>query len=143
MNTVDRDGPPDGDFARYVEQLTGNAGRTPGRVEPASARAATPKAASGNAQPGSQPGPQRHEVLAEQAAESLRKLAARAPGQAIDTAAVAAAARAAGLRAGRWLMVGGIALIVLSILDVFPALSPLPGFALLMLSLFLRRLSSR
>ena len=142
MNTVDRDGPADGDFARYVEQLTRNAGRTPGRVEPAtgwSARATVPTAASGNDEPGSQ----RREALARQAAESLRKVAARVPGKAVDAGALAATARSLGLRASRWLTVGGVALIVLAILDLFPALSPLPGFALLMLSLFLRRLSTR
>jgi len=150
MNTTDRDGPPDGDFASYVERLTGNAGRTPGRVESAastrrSRRAAVAGGAGASAslpaQPSGTPG--------EQLAEALRKATVGARGKdgpaskAVDTAALRAAGRAVGTRVSRWLMAAGIALIVLSVFELVPRLSPLPGFALLVLSLFLRRLSTR
>ena len=149
MNTVDRDGPADGDFASYVERLTGNAGRTPGRVESSTSSRRSRLAAAEGAgaaapaplQPAGTPG--------EQLAEALRKATvgargkAGSTGKAVDADALRAAGRAVGARASRGLMAGGIAQIVLSVFELVPRLSPLPGFALLVLSLFLRRLSAR
>ena len=148
MNTVDRDGPADGDFASYVERLTGNAGRTPGRVESSTSSRRSRLAAAEGAgaaapaplQPAGTPG--------QQLAEALRKATVGARGKAgsagkVVDAGLRGAGRAVGARASRWLMAGGIALIVLSVFELVPRLSPLPGFALLVLSLFLRRLSAR
>ncbi|MCO5107524.1 MAG: hypothetical protein M9907_10610 [Burkholderiaceae bacterium] len=149
MNTIDRDGPPDGDFARYVERLSGAAGRTPGRVESPLARVGGGAASRGSGAKG---------AAGKGAKGAARTAAAAGPagapgaGAAAGRAAVAgaasveglrAAARALGLRLSRWLMIGGIALIVLAILDLVPAMTPLPGFALLLLSIVLRNLSTR
>ena len=148
MNTIDRDGPPDGDFASYVERLTGNAGRTPGRVESAaSARRSRLAAAAAGGGASASP-PALTGTPGEQLAEALRKATVGARGKAgsagkVVDAGLRGAGRAVGARASRWLMAGGIALIVLSVFELVPRLSPLPGFALLVLSLFLRRLSSR
>lgn len=149
MNTIDRDGPPDGDFASYVERLTGNAGRTPGRVESAaSARRSRLAAAAAGGGASASP-PALTGTPGEQLAEALRKATVGARGKAgsagkvVDAEGLRGAGRTVGARASRWLMAGGIALIVLSVFELVPRLSPLPGFALLVLSLFLRRLSSR
>lgn len=157
MNTIDRDGPPDGDYASYVERLTGAAGRTPGRVESRGAlakRDARTAASRSTGEPAAQAGG----TLAEAAAEALRRAADGARGQggaanrgagakgasgAASADALRAAGRAVGLRLSRWLMIGGFALIALAILDLVPAMTPLPGFALLLLSIVLRNLSNR
>ncbi|MBX3704763.1 MAG: hypothetical protein KF822_13395 [Steroidobacteraceae bacterium] len=160
MNTIDRDGPPDGDYASYVERLTGAAGRTPGRVESRVAlarRDARPAPSRSAGEPAAQPAG----TFAEAAAEALRRAAdgarrqagaanrgagAKGASGASGTAsadALRAAGRALGLRLSRWLMIGGFALIALAILDLVPAMTPLPGFALLLLSLVLRNLSNR
>ena len=160
MNTIDRDGPPDGDFASYVERLTGAAGRTPGRVESRAALAMRDaRAAAGrSAQEASSKREKPSGTLAEAAAEALRRAAAEArrpagtdsgagatsrwgPGDGAD--ALRVAGRALGVRLSRWSMIGGIALIALSILGIVPSITPLPGFALLMLSFILRSLSNR
>ncbi|MFO1300833.1 MAG: hypothetical protein U1F17_10695 [Burkholderiaceae bacterium] len=158
MNTIDRDGPPDGDFASYVERLTGAAGRTPGRVESRAALAMRDaRAAAGRAAPQASSKPVKpSSTLAETAAEALRRAAADArrhagsgagatsradSGDGVD--ALRAAGRALGLRLSRWAMIGGIALVALSILEIVPSMTPLPGFALLMLSFVLRSLSNR
>lgn len=162
MNTIDRDGPPDGDYASYVERLTGAAGRTPGRVESRGAlakrdaRAAASRAAASRS--AGEPAAQAGGTLAEAAAEALRRAAdgARRQGGAANRGAGAkgasgaasadalhAAGRTLGLRLSRWLMIGGFALIALAILDLVPAITPLPGFALLLLSIVLRNLSNR
>ncbi|HLS54965.1 MAG TPA: hypothetical protein VK052_02765 [Zeimonas sp.] len=149
MNTTDRDGPPDGDFASYVERLTGNAGRTPGEQLAASTRRSRQAAVAGGtdastplpARPSGTPGEQLAEALRQATVGARRK--AGPAGKAVDTVALRAAGRAVGTRVSRWLMAAGIALIVLSVFELVPRLSPLPGFALLVLSLFLRRLSAR
>lgn len=158
MNTIDRDGPPDGDFASYVERLTGAAGRTPGRVESRAALAMRDaRAAAGRAAPQASSKPAKPSgTLAEAATEALRRAAADArrhagsgagatsradSGDGVD--ALRAAGRALGLRLSRWAMIGGIALVALSILEIVPSMTPLPGFALLMLSFVLRSLSNR
>jgi len=150
MNTVDRDGPADGDFASYVERLTGNAGRTPGRVESSASSRRSRLAAAAEGAGAAAPAPlQPAGTPGQQLAEALRKATvgargkAGSTGKAVDADALRAAGRAVGARASRWLMAGGIALIVLSVFELVPRLSPLPGFALLVLSLFLRRLSAR
>jgi hypothetical protein len=158
MNTIDRDGPPDGDFASYVERLTGAAGRTPGRVESRAALARRDeRAAAGRAaQEASSKVAKQSGTLAEAAAEALRRAAADArrpagggagatsrAGAGDSAEALRAAGRALGLRLSRWAMIGGIALIALSILEIVPSMTPLPGFALLVLSFILRSLSNR
>lgn len=157
MNTIDRDGPPDGDYASYVERLTGAAGRTPGRVESRGALAKRDARAAASRSTG-EPAAQAGGTLAEAAAEALRRAADGARGQggaanrgagakgasgAASADALHAAGRAVGLRLSRWLMIGGFALIALAILDLVPAMTPLPGFALLLLSIVLRNLSNR
>ncbi|MCL4185469.1 MAG: hypothetical protein KJ011_18710 [Burkholderiaceae bacterium] len=137
---IDRDGPPDGDFASYVEQLSGNAGRAPGRVE-SSGKAAggRPRAGTRTAQPAASSPPSSGNLALE-----ARNVSSRAAGGADQAAdALRAAGRSVALRLSRWFAIGGIVLIAAAVLDLFPALSPLPGFALLMLSLVLRRLSTR
>lgn len=130
MNEVDRNGPPDGDFAAYVEQLSGNTG-APGRVEPAagsrSGQAGRPLdgPAAGQA-PAPAPGQVGRRAMSPSDLETLR-----------------AAARATGLRLSRWFAIGGIALVALSLLAIVPRMSPLPGLALLLLSFFVRKLSRR
>lgn len=129
VNDVDRNGPPDGDFAAYIERLSGNAG-APGRVEPAGStkhprRAPEPVA-------GRRAGPVDGAGAADRAA--IRT---------VDADALLAVGRTAGARLSRWLAIGGIALIALAVLDIVPRMSPLPGVALLVLSFFLRRLSRR
>lgn len=133
MDTIDREGPPDGDFASYVERLTAGAGGAPG-AEPASGawrRAMRPAAgAPATAKAGQSPG----EVAAAAAAR------AEANRRKLDPADMATL-RAAGRRATRWLAIAGVALIALAVLDVFPRMSPLPGIGLLALAMFLRRLA--
>lgn len=178
MDTPDRDGPPDGDFARYVERLTGGAGE-PGRVgaggpagQRARSRAAVPAATGGAAPPGAvgrhasagqrtragqrEPAGQhvsagRREPAGPQGlAEEARQALQRAAGQARTQAgtrpaddALRAAGRSAARRLSRWLAIGGFALVAAALLDLSPALSPLPGFTLLVLSFMLHRLSTR
>lgn len=145
MSPLDHDGPPDGDFASYVERLSGSAGRTPGRVEPSGKAAARRARTAGTraAQPAASPARPASGSLADEAREALRRSAGstRSSGQAAD--ALRAAGRSAALRLSRWFAIGGIALIAAAVLELFPALSPLPGFTLLMLSFVLRRLSTR
>ena len=145
ISPIDRDGPPDGDFASYVEQLSGNAGRAPGRVE-SSGKAAggRPRAGTRTAQPAATSPPSSGN-LALEARNVSSRAAGGARGGGADQAADAlrAAGRSVALRLSRWFAIGGIVLIAAAVLDLFPALSPLPGFALLMLSLVLRRLSTR
>ena len=154
MNTIDRDGPPDGDYAGYVERLTGAAGRTPGLVESRAAlarRDARSAASRSTGAPTAQPGGTLTEALRRAVDDARRQGDAAnrgtgAKGASGDTASVDAlrvAGRAFGQRLSRWLMIGGFALIALAILDLVPAITPLPGFALLLLSIVLRKLSNR
>lgn len=122
MNEVDRNGPPDGDFASYVERLGGNAG-APGRVEPAG-------------------GPRAGQATG-QAPSTTQERAGRPATSPADLGTLRATARATGLRLSRWFAIGGIALVALSLLEIVPRMSPLPGVALLLLSFFLRKLSHR
>jgi hypothetical protein len=143
MSPIDHDGPPDGDFASYVERLSGNAG-APGRVEPpgrASKRRARALAAQLAAPAAGAPS----RSLADEAREALRRTAAgaRTGGAGPVTDALRANARATALRLSRGFAIGGIALIAAAVLELVPALTPLPGISLLFLSFILRRLASR
>lgn len=135
MDPIDRDGPPDGDFAGYVERLTAGAGSAPG-AEPATRawrRAMRPATdTAGAARTGQSPG----EVATAAAARAEAQRRKLGP-------ADMATLRAAGRRATRWLAIAGVALIALAVLDVFPRMSPLPGIGLLALAMFLRRRLAR
>ncbi len=138
MDTFDRDGPPDGDFARYIERLSGTAGRAPGRVE-----ARTGVAGRRAANAARNAGAQGAGTLAQTAAEALRRAGGARPGAAGAGKPPPSAFRALLLRASRTMAIVGIAFIVLTVLDILPWMTPLPGFALLVASVILRSLASR